>query len=123
MSDHAEAGPGAVAMHAVNNARQLLLLPEPDLARVAELLAPVPDLILRQQTFIERLEGAQSALHIQFAEEQLEREALVEQGAVMFGAFTEWFQKINTLRGRGTPRAVPRTATDNTPRFVVAGRE
>lgn len=63
MSTLVEEGPGAVAMHAVNNARQLLMLPEPDLGKVLELLAPVPDLILRQQTHIERLEPKNAALN------------------------------------------------------------
>jgi hypothetical protein len=123
MSDLAEAGPGAVAMHAVNNARQLLLLPEPEFARVAELLAPVPDLILRQQTYIERLEGANAALCEQFAAEQRERELLVEAFSLTMADAAEFHRRADALRGRGTPRAIPRIATDNTPRFVAAGRD
>jgi hypothetical protein len=119
MSDLAEAGPGAVAMHAINNARQHLMLPEPDLARVAELLAPVPDLILRQQTALERMEGVNTALCEQFADEQLQREALEEQGTMMLGEFLAWLAEVRKLRGRGTPRAIPRTATDNSPRFTT----
>ena len=71
------------------------------------------------RSYIERLEAANSTLHLQFADEQTEREALVEQGAIMLGEFSEWFQKINALRGKGTPRAIPRIATDSTPRIAA----
>lgn len=75
----------------------------------------------RQATYIERLEAANSALTLQFAAEQLERECLVEQGTIMLGEFATWMQKVNALRGRGTPRSVARIATDNSPRFAEAG--
>lgn len=123
-----DAGPGAAAANAVSIALQLLRGGDPNMplgmlgARVAELLAPVPDLILRQQTYIERLEGANSALHVQFADEQRERELLVEAMGNALGELGEYFRQANQLRGRGTPRSVARIATDNTPRFVEAGR-
>lgn len=74
----------------------------------AEKREAVLDYVARQLSYIERLEAANSGLHQQFAEEQRERELLVQQGAVMVGEFTEWFQKIDTLRGKGTPRAIQR---------------
>jgi hypothetical protein len=129
MSDLAEAGPGAVAIAAMEHAGKivsaLLVEESPDslafeaASALARILAPVPDLILRQQTYIERLEGANSALHVQFGEEQLEREALVEAMGSALGELGEYFRQANHLRGRGTPRAIPRTLTDNTPRFTT----
>lgn len=76
---------------------------------------------IRLTQYIERLEAANTSLHQQFEQEQQEREALVEMGAIMLGEFALWCQKIDALRGKGTPRSVPRIATDNEPRFGVAG--
>lgn len=73
----------------------------------------------RDLAYIERLEGANSALHVQFADEQRERELLVESMGNALGELGEYFRQANQLRGRGTPRSVARIATDNSPRFVT----
>jgi hypothetical protein len=114
MSDLTEAGPGAVAMHAVNNARQLLLLPEQDLARVAELLAPVPDLILRQQTYIERVEARNTALNealidanTRLAAASRQTEQLLIRASIRLQGETEDFNSIRSIRDALDPTAAP----------------
>lgn len=96
-------------------------------ARLVELLTPVPQdiaalerLLARQEAdlaglreegvrmaqYIVELERANSALHVQFAAEQLEREALAAAIGHSLGEHAEFFRRANTLRGKGTPRAL-----------------
>lgn len=89
------------------------------LAGKDEQIASLLEENFRLAQYVERLERANSTAVRSLADEQRERELLVEAVANAMGELSEFFRQANALRGRGTPRSITRDDTHEPPRIAA----